>query len=94
MSDDKIHSGSAILRRIRDNYAAIHLDELGRIMAENAKLKQQNEILLEAVKFYADRDHWFQVDRISLRDNEVAATGNCGGKRAREALAKLKDNKG
>jgi len=63
------------------------------------KLKAQNEILLEAVKFYADDSNWLESYEdsgyfISATDKDIsidyfADENHCGGHIAREALKAL-----
>lgn len=65
---------------------------------ENKKLKARIENLLEAVEFYEDERNWngweIKPEDIYKLDDSSVDGCDCGGKKAREALAKDKQLKG
>ena len=74
------------------------------IKEEIKNLKEQNKILKEALEFYANGDSWASdadnspdfydcIDDDFDKCNEDGYKFQCGGKRAREALAKAINEK-
>lgn len=67
--------------------------------ARIAQLEKQNEIMKEALIFYSDRENWDYLNQNTrgfLRkdlESNINFTERFGGKKAREALAKLEGEK-
>ena len=90
----------------RNDCAAIHTCAPGwngwtpnyeTLSAKVKTLEDENRMMLETIKFYADKDNWWSRGRLHRtqiidNDSEVFSVYNVGGKRSRECLKKL-DNK-
>lgn len=80
-----------------------HDCKIKNLKKELIKLKQDNEVLLECVSFYAEKNNWRvsetvvhtwvdvirsdDIDKEAMEDSKLCKM--YGGKKAREALAKL-----
>ena len=86
----------------RKDGKCIHEDYAIRAEKKIEKLQEQNKILIEALEFYSNADNWASdadnspdfydcIDDDFDKCNEDGYKFQCGGKRAREALAKVEE---
>lgn len=73
-------------------------DELNRLYERTLKLEEQNKVLVEAVEFYANAETSWEGSRIISQDKQwLQKSTEKGwaqrGKKAREALVKVKEIK-
>lgn len=91
---------------IRDNKRYIEEKEIERLNQELETTNRQLEESLKVIEFYADEKNWqfpeeqgFHVDDLSLGVKDMieeidSRDDDCGGKKAREFLNKLKNERG
>ena len=74
-------------------YGRISFAVVCYLVDEIEKLKKENEILREAVEFYADEANWFLTEFSSAIDDDDIERSldaiRIGGKRARKALKRV-----
>lgn len=93
----------------KDKMIDIAIEQTNRqrnsFLADIEKLKKQNELLLETVKFYAKSVNWSfseeysDLNEFARIDNDSSSTEKdtinlYGGKRARQCLTKIKEIEG